>query len=186
MFHWKFPINPLESPHLINQTKVSYMKVSHFQLSNGFTTPSNTLEFAQRATRINRVGEVCNLVAFGSATINGLFRARQVSISQPLLNRDNCAFSNTTMANRISERMICATSDRNAAPCGGNLGSGLYCNGIFTGVLTNGLTCGAGTAIYQQIRAYNNWIVQTMGLPEGNAPGSVPFDVRGFPIARWT
>jgi hypothetical protein len=123
-------------------------------------------------------------VAYGSATSNGNFRARQVALNQPLLNRDNCAFANTTLANRISERMLCAGSDRNQAPCTGNLGSGLYCNGFFAGVLTDGLTCAVGTAIYQQIRAYNNWIVQNMGLQEGNVPGSVPFDVRGFPIAR--
>lgn len=97
------------------------------------------------------------------------------------MNRDTCNAVTTTTANRVAESMLCIQYQRNNAPCAGNLGSGLYCDGRLTGVLTDGLLCDAAIGVYQQVRALNGWINATMALQNGNVPGSMPIDVSGFP-----
>ena len=79
---------------------------------------------------------------------------------------------------------FCINFNSAQAPCHGNLGSGLYCNGELTGILTGGIACGAANtpAVYQQIRAYNFWINLQFSRTDNIFPGSTPFDTQGFPV----
>lgn len=77
---------------------------------------------------------------------------------------------------------MCLLSTGGAAPCAGNLGSGLYCDGFLTGVLSAGITCTAVPSVYQQVRAFNGWIDEQFSRNDaGNAAGTVPFNVEGLP-----
>lgn len=78
--------------------------------------------------------------------------------------------------------MMCTQTAVNSTPCSGSLGSGLYCNGFLTGVLT-GASCSAVPAVYQQVRAYNSWIDQVLVDRSNSEQLLNPFDTRGFPIA---
>jgi len=126
----------------------------------------------------------CQLVAFGRATAAAVvWRARQVNLPQPVMDRDLCAGVAFTHVNRIPDRVMCTQTAANAAPCGGNLGSGLYCNGLLTGVLTAGINCNNTPAVYQQVRAYNDWInEQFLRNDMPTEAGTVPFNVQGSPV----
>lgn len=146
--------------------------------------PHNTVEWALRQTRIVRNGAPCQLVAFGRTTnVTTTWRARQVALSLNILDRDNCAGVSFVHVNRIAERQMCAQTSTNAAPCAGNLGSGLYCDGLLTGVLTSGIACNTTPAVFQQVRAYNRWIEEQFSrndLPR--EAGSIPFETQGAPV----
>lgn len=79
---------------------------------------------------------------------------------------------------------MCAASTTANAPCTGNLGSGLYCNGFLTGVLTSGIACGAANtpAVYHQIRAHTAWINVQIQRTDTMEPGCIPFVTEGFPV----
>lgn len=105
-------------------------------------------------------------------------------LNQAVMDRDLCAAVNTPNANRLAERMMCTQTQTNASPCNGNLGSGLYCNGQLTGILTGRLGCGVANvpAVYQQVRGYNNWITQQFTRTDNPIPGNIPFPIQGLPI----
>ena len=153
------------------------------QVDPPFPHPHNSIEPSRRQTRIVPTGTACLLAAWGRQTAATLlFRARQVQVQQPILSNSDCALVTTPNANRITDNMICATSV-NQGPCVGNLGSGLYCDGILTGILTGGIGCGAANtpAVYHQTRIYRDWIDQQITRFDEVVPGSRPFDNEGFP-----
>lgn len=154
------------------------------RVSPPFPHPHNTIEPARLQTRIVHHGASCLLAAFGGQTPTTTFvRARQVQITQPIISNNDCALVNTPHANRITNDMMCATTTTSNAPCVGNLGSGLYCDGVLTGVLTSGVACGAANtpAVYHQTRVYRDWIQQQLIRTDHVIPGSSPFDSDGFP-----
>lgn len=139
--------------------------------------PHNTIDVARRQSRIVRIGQQCQVVAFGRTTAAGaFFRPRQVALSLNTFDRDQCAAATTVHANRLYDSQMCIQTLATQAPCSGNLGSGLYCNGLFTGILTGGIQCNATPATFQQVRAYNRWIdTQIARNDAGSVPGSFAF-----------
>jgi hypothetical protein len=140
--------------------------------------PHNTIEAARRQTRIVRIGAQCQLVAFGrtSAVATAPFRARQGVLNLNVFDREQCSAATQIHANRLMETQMCVQTSTAAAPCTGSLGSGLYCNGFFTGILTGGIQCNQTPATFQQVRAYNRWIdTQIMRNDAGSIPGSIVF-----------
>lgn len=98
----------------------------------------------------------------------------------PILDRDQCA-NNWVHANRVPERVLCGQTAANAAPCTGSIGSGLYCNGFLTGVLSGGSFCNATPAIFQQVRAYNAWINEIIANLNDVPQNFNPINMQGFP-----
>lgn len=98
------------------------------------------------------------------------------------MDRDLCinAFPHS---NRIADTMVCTQTSTTTAPCLGSLGSGLYCDGFLTGVLSGGIFCNAVPAVYQQVRAYNQWIDETVRTANNTEQVLNPFNLRGFPQA---
>lgn len=145
--------------------------------------PHNTIEVARRRTRVTRNGLQCQLVAFGrnNNLTTTAFRPRQINLGQSIMDRDLCinAFPHS---NRISDTMICTQTSATAAPCLGSLGSGLYCDGFLTGVLSGGIYCNITPAVYQQVRAYNQWIDEMISNPLNVEQTLNPFNTRGFPV----
>ena len=145
--------------------------------------PHNTIEVALRQTRIVRNGAPCHLVAFGrTASTSVTWRARQVALALNVLDRDNCAGVSFAHANRIAEKQMCTQTSATAAPCAGNLGSGLYCDGLLTGVLTNGIACNTTPAVFQQVRGFNQWMEEQ--FIRNDVPrdaGTIPFETKGIP-----
>jgi hypothetical protein len=160
------------------------MHRSHSQLNLPEPFPHNTIEIALRQRRIVRNDAQCQLVAFGrtsAAAVN--WRARQVAVNLNVMNRDTCAGVNFVHANRIADSQMCVTTSTSAAPCAGNLGSGLYCDGLLTGVLTGGITCNATPAVFHQVRAYNQWIEeQFIRTDRPSEAGTIPFNTIGIPV----
>jgi secreted trypsin-like serine protease len=78
--------------------------------------------------------------------------------------------------------MICTQTAANAAPCSGSTGSGLYCNGFLTGVLSGGNFCNNTPAIYQQVRAFNQWIDRVIQNQTDTEQVLNPINMRGFPL----
>lgn len=154
------------------------------QLNQPEPFPHNTIEYALRQTRIVRNGAVCQLVAFGrTANTTVAFRSRQAAVPLNVLDRDTCAGVSFIHVNRIADKLMCVQTTFSAAPCAGNLGSGLYCDGRLTGVLTGGIGCNATPAVFQQVRAYNKWIEeQFIRADPAREAGSIPFDTVGFPV----
>ncbi|KAG5666973.1 hypothetical protein PVAND_014977 [Polypedilum vanderplanki] len=155
------------------------------RLDSPLPLPSNTIEIARRQTRIIRDALQCQLVGFGRTVnvTNTALRTRQIVLPQTIMNRDACA-NNFPHTNRLSERMICTQTAVNSAPCSGSLGSGLYCNGFLTGVLSGGNFCNAVPAVYQQVRAFNTWIDQVIADRSNSEQLFTPFDTRGFPTPQ--
>lgn len=146
--------------------------------------PHNTAEVALRQARIVRNLAPCQLVAYGRATNASVnFRARQVALPLTVMDRDTCGGVNFIHANRVSDRQMCMTTTANAAPCAGNLGSGLYCDGLLTGILTGGIGCNATPAIFHQVRAYNSWIDEQFFRNDlQTEAGTIPFNTVGLPV----
>lgn len=99
----------------------------------------------------------------------------------PILDRDVCN-NNWAHANRVPERVICGQTANNAAPCTGSMGSGLYCNGFLTGVLSGGSFCNAVPAVFQQVRAYNSWIDEIIANRIDVPQNFNPINTQGFPL----
>lgn len=156
---------------------------SSLQLNQPEPFPHNTIEVANRQKRIVRNGASCQLIAFGRASnITFNWRLRQAALTLSVLDRDNCAAVNLNHANRIADRLMCVQTTTTAAPCAGNLGSGLYCDGLLTGVLTGGIACNTTPAVFQQIRAYNQWMEeQFVRTDRSQEAGTVPFNTVGNP-----
>lgn len=59
----------------------------------------------------------------------------------------------------------------------GNKGGALFCNDEFTGILSNGISCGAVNqpGVYTQVRFFNDWIDQQFLRTDIPAAGSIPF-----------
>lgn len=59
----------------------------------------------------------------------------------------------------------------------GNKGGGLFCNDEFTGILSNGIGCGAANqpGVYTQVRFFNDWIEQQFLRTDIPEAGSFPF-----------
>lgn len=134
--------------------------------------------------RIVRNAAPCVLAAYGrNANATLTFRARQVALNLNVLDRDNCAGVANIHANRVSERLMCVQTAANSAPCAGNLGSGLYCEGILTGVLTGGIGCNATPAVFHQVRAFNRWIEEQFTRNDAQREaGTIPFNTQGTPV----
>ena len=111
------------------------------------------------------------------------WRPRQVALNLNIMNRDTCSSVNFAHPNRVADSQICVTTFANAAPCAGNLGSGLYCDGLLTGVLTGGIACNATPAVFHQIRAYNKWIEEQFSRTDRpSEAGTIPFNTVGGPV----
>lgn len=153
------------------------------KLEQQLPTPHNTIETALRQTRIVRTNFPCQLVGFGrQSNTTVVWRTRQAVVTQNTADRAACRIESNIHANRIAESQICVVSSAAAGPCAGNLGSGLYCDGFLTGVLSAGITCTAVPSVYQQVRAFNGWIDEQFTRNDiGNAAGTVPFNVKGIP-----
>lgn len=153
------------------------------QLDRPVPLPHNSIEVARRRTRITRTGLQCQLVGFGrNSSTTTTFRARQITLPQPIMDRDQC-INIYPHSNRLQPSMICTQTTHLATACSGSLGSGLYCDGFLTGVLSGGNFCNAVPAIYQQVRAYNEWIDETIRQPQNVEQVLTPFNLRGFPKA---
>ncbi|CAG9809633.1 unnamed protein product [Chironomus riparius] len=156
--------------------------VALMRLDRPLPLPHNTIEVARRRTRVSRNGLQCQLVAFGRNTnlTTTAYRPRQINLGQSIMDRDLCinAFPHS---NRIADTMICTQTSATAAPCTGSIGSGLYCDGFLTGVLSGGNYCNAVPAVYQQVRAYNQWIDETMRIANNTEQALSPLNMRGFP-----
>ena len=155
------------------------------QVYPSFPANHNYIKYANLRTTPVPEGSACLLAAWGIQSATGsLFRPRQVQVQQPTITNAACASVLFPHANRITTSMMCATSSTAQAPCLGNLGSGLYCNGFLSGVLTSGIACGAANvpAVYHQIRLYRSWIDSQILRTDEEKPGCIPFVTEGFPV----
>ena len=85
--------------------------IAVLRIDPSFTFPQNTIEAAQINTRILQNGLVCQLAAWGRVNAQiATSRVRQIVVTQPILDRNECAAAITPHANRIAETMMCATS----------------------------------------------------------------------------
>ncbi|XP_055525138.1 transmembrane protease serine 11D-like [Wyeomyia smithii] len=154
--------------------------VALLRLDAPFVLPSNTIDFARRTNRTIPTGTACQLAGWGAsstgtpATVNVLQRFLPIAVN----DRDIC--NNPAMhAGRVLESMICAgntATSTGAAPCTGNLGTGLYCNRQLVGILSFGLNCGAANdpPVFTQVRNYERWLLQQLSNTPGLAPNWTP------------
>lgn len=154
--------------------------VAVLRLDRPFDLPSNTIDLARRRMRVTPNGEACQFAGWGASTnaatapLNVLQRFLPMNIN----DRDACN-QGTMHAGRVLESMICAgnmVASNNAAPCNGNLGTGLYCNRQLVGILSFGLNCGAvnNPPVFTQVRFYSHWVDQQFNRTEGLPPNWTP------------
>ncbi|XP_062542490.1 trypsin-like [Armigeres subalbatus] len=153
------------------------------RVQSPFNFPSNEIEPAVRQTRIVANGIVCNLVGWGAiavgvgSPIDQFQRLLQLTVN----DRDMCSSLRRNMP--VFENMICAGNTvaiaAGPSPCEGSLGSGLYCNGVLTGLLSFGINCGTANnpPTYTQIRFFNPWIEQQLNRTDRPPAGFSPLDV---------
>lgn len=150
------------------------------RLANPINLPHNTIEEAILHERIVPEGLDCLFSGWGAANNNSdVLNVNKMVITAPITNRLTCnALAN---AGQIQEQMICAGNTLGAgtppivqqAVCRGNVGGGLYCNGMVSGILSFGLGCGNPNqpGVYIQPRFYMPWInaqrVRTDTIPVG-------------------
>ncbi|XP_058811491.1 transmembrane protease serine 11D-like [Topomyia yanbarensis] len=153
--------------------------VAVLRLDRPYDLPSNTVDLARRAVRINPTGEACQFAGWGAtAATNAPVNVQQRFLPMTINDRDVCNQA-TMHAGRVLESMICAGNtgaSANAAPCTGNLGTGLYCNRQLVGILSFGVNCGVANnpPVFTQLRNYNRWIDQQFNRTEGLAPNWTP------------
>lgn len=100
-------------------------------------------------------------------------------MNSPILLTANCNAANVH-ANRVLNVHMCAGSLTVTGPpsgaCQGNIGSGLYCNGLLAGVLSFGQSCGAANlpGVYIDVRQYSNWIQSQLLRTDNPQPGWMP------------
>jgi trypsin len=143
-----------------------------------FPAFSNTVETAERNTQFRRDGTACRLAAWGATSnnVNAPIQQQLRAINAPILARAACN-ANNVHANRVLDVHLCAgsipTTSPNSGACQGNIGSGLYCNNILTGILSFGQSCGTANnpGVYIDVRRYNDWIVQQFTRTDNPQPG---------------
>ncbi|EDS37456.1 serine/threonine-protein kinase rio1 [Culex quinquefasciatus] len=150
------------------------------RLDRPFETPSNTLDWARRRTRVTPPGEQCQFAGWGAASnaANAPVNVLQRFLPMNINDRDLCNQA-TMHAGRVRDGMICAgntAASNNAAPCNGNLGTGLFCNRELVGILSFGVNCGVANnpPVFTQVRNYNRWIDQQFGRTDGLPPNWTP------------
>ncbi|XP_055587729.1 serine protease 1-like [Uranotaenia lowii] len=155
--------------------------IAVIRLQEPFHLPSNEVEPAFRRTRIVPNNHPCHLVGWGQITTTGTtIDYNQRSIPQTVNDRDQC--TNLRRIRPIFESMICAgnlvAAPTGPAPCNGNLGSGLYCDGDLAGLLSYGLNCGLANnpPTFTQIRFFNPWIQQQLTRTDIPPHGWSPLD----------
>ncbi|XP_055525135.1 trypsin-2-like [Wyeomyia smithii] len=141
--------------------------IAVIRVQTPFQLPSNEVEPARRQTRIVANAAVCQLAGWGVlAATDTAVNAQQRYIPISINDRDAC--NGVRVAMRVFETMICAgnmvAAATGPAPCPQSIGSGLYCNGDLTGLLSFGMNCGAAAnpPTFTQIRWFNPWINQTL------------------------
>ncbi|EAT32677.1 AAEL015104-PA [Aedes aegypti] len=157
--------------------------VAVIRIQQPFIFPSNEVEPASRRTRIVANGASCSLVGWGSIATGPVQVVNHVQrvISLTVKDRDMCSSLRRDMP--VFENMICAGYTTNVpngpAPCQGSLGSGLYCHGDLTGLLSFGINCGAANnpPTFTQVRFYNPWIEQQLVRNDRPPAGFSPLDV---------
>ncbi|XP_058446580.1 transmembrane protease serine 9-like [Malaya genurostris] len=168
--------------------------VAVLRLNLSFNFPSNTVNIARRATRITPIGETCQFAGWGAAAVAANTPVNVLQRFLPMIINDRDLCNQPTMhAGRVLESMICAgntAASNNAAPCNGNLGTGLYCNRQLVGILSFGVNCGVANnpPVFTQVRNYNQWIIQQIGRNDTVAPnwtpGVLPNPVDKIPTTR--
>ncbi|KXJ72441.1 hypothetical protein RP20_CCG018033 [Aedes albopictus] len=154
--------------------------VAVLRLDRPYELPSNTVDIARRRVRVTPNNEACQFAGWGASTnaatapVNVLQRFLPMNIN----DRELCNGAGMH-AGRVLETMICAgntAASNNAAPCNGNLGTGLYCNRQLVGILSFGVNCGVANnpPIFTQVRYYNRWIDQQFNNTVGLAPNWTP------------
>jgi Trypsin len=159
----------------------------------------NTIEPVRRTERLWADGTICRFVAWGecdailtsidainlilssgAATVaNPAIQPDLRVINAPILNREACN-QPAVHANRVLSSHICAGSvpvtNPVAGACGGNIGSGLYCNNELIGLLTFGQSCGAANipGVYTNLIQYRDWIDAQLGRTDNPQPGWSP------------
>ncbi|XP_055616971.1 trypsin-like [Toxorhynchites rutilus septentrionalis] len=130
--------------------------------------PVPNIAFAIPNEDIAHDGMPCQVAGWNNATNNPV----QQFINVPILNRDTCNAVPLHLT-RIGESMVCAGSVA-AGPgvCASNMGTGLFCEGRATGILSTGFGCGQANnpGVYTQIRFYTEWIQQQFerqDVPQG-------------------
>ncbi|XP_039434105.2 trypsin-2-like, partial [Culex pipiens pallens] len=145
------------------------------RLQEPFNLPSNHIEQAFRRTRIVGNDHVCQSV--GWRTVDGV--SLQATIPMPIRDRDVC--NHVRYLEPVTERMICAGNllAQGVAPCPGNIGSVLFCDGEATGLLSFGMNCVTANdpPTFTQIRYFNNWIDQQLTRTDVPLMNWSPLDV---------
>ncbi|EDS37459.1 Trypsin [Culex quinquefasciatus] len=97
----------------------------------------------------------------------------------PIRDRDVC--NHVRYLEPVTERMICAGNllAQGVAPCPGNIGSVLFCDGEATGLLSFGMNCVTANdpPTFTQIRYFNNWIDQQLTRTDVPLMNWSPLDV---------
>ncbi|XP_058443160.1 trypsin-1-like [Malaya genurostris] len=147
-----------------------------------FLLPSNEVEPAIRRTRIVANGVTCQMTGWGTATaVGNAIIAEQRFLPMVINDRDVC--NGVRPFSRVFENMICAgnliAAENGPAPCAASIGSGLYCNGELTGLLSFGMNCGTANnpPTFTQIRFFNPWINQQLNRTDIPPAGWSPLDV---------
>lgn len=93
----------------------------------------------------------------------------------PIFNRIECN-QNEEYTFEIKDKMICAgTTTSDSLICEVDIGSGLYCNGNLTGILSFGAGCGNRyPGVFTQVRMYNHWIRQQLRRSDIPRAGPTP------------
>ncbi|XP_001651956.2 chymotrypsin-1 [Aedes aegypti] len=86
------------------------------------------------------------------------------------------AYCNQVYNGMIQRQMICSTTaSQNQALCVANRGGGLYYGRQLSGIASFGFGCGANnTAVFTQIRYYEQWIQQQFARTDNPPPGPTP------------
>lgn len=123
------------------------------------------------------IGDTTTCVVVGFLPTAANLNPTLQTLIQDILNRDTQCNAVDVHNGRVLETMICAGS---ALPgqgiCDRTRGGGLYCNGILTGVASDGLGCGIinSPGVYAQVRDYIQWINAQFNRTQIPAPGSTP------------
>uniref|UniRef100_A0A182INJ8 Peptidase S1 domain-containing protein n=1 Tax=Anopheles atroparvus TaxID=41427 RepID=A0A182INJ8_ANOAO len=137
--------------------------------------PVPNLDFAVFYEEVPFDGQACQVAGWNNATATPV----QQFIAAPILNRDTCNGLAVHLGN-IRESQLCA-GGTNAGPgvCASNLGTGLFCEGRLTGILSTGLGCGQANnpGVYTQIRYYLPWIREQFARQDIPLGGSMPIPV---------
>ncbi|KAI5930909.1 complement factor D [Manis javanica] len=118
----------------------------------------------QRVNRDVPGGTLCDVAGWGVTNHRGSRPDRLQHLSLPVIDRATCnlrRFHDGT----VSERMMCAESDRRRDSCKGDSGGPLVCGGVAEGVVTSGSrVCGNSKkpGIYTRVASYAAWIDRVM------------------------